>query len=95
MSANPHANGGGCCVTCRCRTSATTPSGRRSRRPSERSDQVLGAFLRTSSCATRHVPDHGPDETASNRLQPVFEETDRAWDGRALPATTTSRPTAG
>jgi xylulose-5-phosphate/fructose-6-phosphate phosphoketolase len=26
MSANPHANGGGCCVTCRCRTSATTPS---------------------------------------------------------------------
>ena len=42
---------------------------------------MLGAFLR--DIIVRN-PDRfrimGPDETASNRLQAVFEETDRAWN---------------
>jgi len=47
---------------------------------------VLGEFLRDVITAN---PDNfrlmGPDETASNRLQAVFEQTDRAWDGQTLP----------
>ena len=44
--------------------------------------KVLGTFLRD---VIRGNPDtfrlFGPDETASNRLTPVFEATDRAWMG--------------
>ena len=48
--------------------------------------RVLGAYLRD---VIRANPDRfritGPDETASNRLQMVFEATDRAWDAERLP----------
>ena len=43
--------------------------------------RVLGAFLRDvirANPTTFRL--FGPDETASNRLQDVFEVTDRAWD---------------
>jgi xylulose-5-phosphate/fructose-6-phosphate phosphoketolase len=47
---------------------------------------VLGEFLRDVISAN---PDTfrlmGPDETASNRLQSVFEATNRAWDAETLP----------
>ncbi len=47
--------------------------------------RVLGVFLRD---VTRLNADRfrimGPDETASNRLSPVFEVTDRAWDAERL-----------
>jgi xylulose-5-phosphate/fructose-6-phosphate phosphoketolase len=47
--------------------------------------RVLGAFLRD---VMRRNPDSfrlfGPDETASNRLSPVFEATNRAFDGEIL-----------
>ena len=47
---------------------------------------VLGGFLRD---VVRANPDSfrlfGPDETASNRLQAVFEATDRAWATTILP----------
>ena len=47
---------------------------------------VLGGLLRDVITAN---PDRfrlmGPDETASNRLQAVFETTDRAWDAVTLP----------
>jgi xylulose-5-phosphate/fructose-6-phosphate phosphoketolase len=47
---------------------------------------VLGAFLRD---VIRLNPDRfrlfGPDETASNRLQAVFQTTDRVWEGEVLP----------
>jgi len=46
---------------------------------------VLGGFLREVIAAN---PDRfrlmGPDETASNRLQAVFETTDRAWDAETM-----------
>ncbi len=48
--------------------------------------RVLGSYLR-DVIATN--PDRfrlfGPDETASNRLNAVFEATDRAWDAEWLP----------
>jgi xylulose-5-phosphate/fructose-6-phosphate phosphoketolase len=47
--------------------------------------KVLGGFLRD---VIRNNPSNfrlfGPDETASNRLQDVFEVTDRAWDAERV-----------
>jgi xylulose-5-phosphate/fructose-6-phosphate phosphoketolase len=87
MSANPHANGGlllrdldlprfqdyAVPVTS---PGATFTEGTR----------VLGAWLR--DVITRNPASFrlfGPDETASNRLQDVFEVTDRAFDGQIIP----------
>jgi xylulose-5-phosphate/fructose-6-phosphate phosphoketolase len=48
--------------------------------------RVLGTWLRD---VIKHNPQTfrivGPDETASNRLTPVFEATDRAWMAEILP----------
>jgi xylulose-5-phosphate/fructose-6-phosphate phosphoketolase len=48
--------------------------------------RVLGEYLRN---IIAHNPDRfrlmGPDETASNRLSAVFEQTSRAWDATTLP----------
>ena len=87
MSANPHANGGlllqdlvlpdfrtyGVEVA-RPATTFSEPT------------RVLGTYLRDviRSNATRFRI-FGPDETASNRLQAVFEVTDRQWEGETLP----------
>ena len=86
MSANPMANGGllledlhlpdfrsyGVAVA----HPATTSS---------EATRVLGTFLRD---VVRNNPDRfrifGPDETASNRLQAVFEATDRQWQAERL-----------
>ena len=65
--------------------------GRRRRRPgatTAEATRVLGGFLRD---VMRAQPDErfrlfGPDETASNRLQAVFEATDRVWTAEILPA---------
>jgi xylulose-5-phosphate/fructose-6-phosphate phosphoketolase len=48
--------------------------------------RVLGEFLRDvirANPTTFRI--FGPDETASNRLTPVFEATDRAWAAEILP----------
>ncbi len=87
MSANPHTNGG---LLLRdlamppFRDHAVTVD-----RPgiaSTSATGVLGGFLRGVITAN---PDRfrlmGPDETASNRLQAVFETTDRAWEGEIRP----------
>jgi xylulose-5-phosphate/fructose-6-phosphate phosphoketolase len=87
MGANPHANGG-----LRLRPldlpdfrdyAVDAPS------PAERTSEatrVLGAFLRD---VVRRNPSNfrimGPDETASNRLDAVFEATDRTWAAERLP----------
>ncbi|GAA3250619.1 phosphoketolase family protein [Nonomuraea helvata] len=48
--------------------------------------RVLGAFLRDVIAANPHnFRVMGPDETASNRLQAVFETTDRAWNAALEP----------
>ncbi len=86
MSANPHANGG------RLLRDLVLPDFRDYAIPVEQpgtgtagATTVLGAFLRD---VIAHNPDRfrlmGPDETVSNRLTAVFEQTDRAWDAETL-----------
>nr|WP_222618068.1 phosphoketolase family protein [Nakamurella sp. PAMC28650] len=86
MSANPHANGG---LLLR---DLTMPDFRdyavTVEQPavgSSAATAVLGEFLRDVVVKN---PDRfrimGPDETASNRLQAVFQATDRAWDAEII-----------
>ncbi|TMR23831.1 phosphoketolase family protein [Nonomuraea turkmeniaca] len=87
MSANPHANGGELMEPLR------LPDFRRHaievKSPAAQTTEptrVLGEFLRDVIAANpRTFRLMGPDETASNRLQAVFETTDRAWDAEVLP----------
>ncbi len=86
MGANPHANGGlllrGLDLPDFRDYAVEVPEpGRRSSEPT----RVLGAFLRdivTENPASFRIM--GPDETASNRLDAVFQATDRAWDAELL-----------
>jgi xylulose-5-phosphate/fructose-6-phosphate phosphoketolase len=87
MSANPHANGGLLTrdlelpdfrdYAVEVPSPATTTS---------EATRVLGGWLRDVTAAN---PDRfrivGPDETASNRLQAVFDVTDRQWEAERLP----------
>jgi xylulose-5-phosphate/fructose-6-phosphate phosphoketolase len=88
MSANPHANGG---LLLR---DLDLPDFRdyavdvpEPARTSSEATRVLGEFLRD---VVRRNPEtfrlFGPDETASNRLNAVFEATNRAWMARVEPA---------
>jgi xylulose-5-phosphate/fructose-6-phosphate phosphoketolase len=87
MSANPHANGGELLKDLRLPDfrSYAVPVERPGSTTSE-ATKVLGAYLRD---VIRDNPDNfrvmGPDETASNRLQTVFEATDRTWNAELLP----------
>ncbi len=48
----------------------------------------LGKYVRdvyALNADARNFRSFGPDETNSNRLNAVFEETDRAWNGQVLP----------
>src|SRR5665213_1171122 len=87
MCANPHANGG---VLLRelelpdfrdFAVEVSSPGVQTSE-----ATRVLGGFLRE---VIRSNPDSfrimGPDETASNRLDAVFEVTDRVWEAQTLP----------
>ncbi len=87
MSANPHANGG---LLLRALElpdfrSYAVPVATPAATTSE-ATRILGEFLRD---VIRANPDTfrimGPDETASNRLQAVFEVTDRAWEAERIP----------
>jgi len=81
MSANPHANGG---ILLR---DLSLPDIRdyavdvpRPGTTTSEATRVLGAYLRDVVRANRdNFRIMGPDETASNRLDAVFEATDRAW----------------
>jgi xylulose-5-phosphate/fructose-6-phosphate phosphoketolase len=81
MSANPHVNGG--IISRDLRLGDFRGYAVEVKRPAtERSEatRVLGGFLRD---IIRANPDNfrifGPDETTSNRLDAVFEATDRVW----------------
>ncbi len=87
MSANPHANGGLLmkglelpdfrAYAIDVAEPATTFS---------EATRVLGEYLRDVIRANpRTFRIFGPDETASNRLQAVFEVTDRQWQAERLP----------
>ncbi|MEV0354307.1 phosphoketolase family protein [Nonomuraea sp. NPDC050680] len=87
MSASPHANGGELLrplalpdfrdYAAEVKSPATQTS---------EPTRLLGAFLRDVIAANPHnFRLMGPDETASNRLQAVFETTSRAWNAAIEP----------
>ena len=86
MSANPHANGG------ELLRDLTLPDFRDYAVPVEQpgatvteGTRPLGAWLRDVIRRNQETFRlFGPDETASNRLQDVFEATDRAFDGQII-----------
>ncbi|MER7367588.1 phosphoketolase family protein [Nonomuraea wenchangensis] len=87
MSANPHANGGELLEPLRLpdfrkyAVEVKSPAAQLTE-----PTRVLGTFLRDVIAANPSTFRlMGPDETASNRLQAVFEVTDRAWDAELLP----------
>ena len=87
MSATPHANGG--LLLRDLRLPDFRDYGVAVEHPGStfsEATRVLGTFLRD---VIRANPDNfrivGPDETASNRLQAVFEATDRAWMAETSP----------
>ncbi|HXX62034.1 MAG TPA: phosphoketolase family protein [Candidatus Sulfotelmatobacter sp.] len=87
MSANPHANGG---LVLRDLAlpdfrAYAVPAASPGAATSE-ATRVLGAFIRDvikANPTTFRL--FGPDETSSNRLDAVFETTDRQFEGRLLP----------
>jgi xylulose-5-phosphate/fructose-6-phosphate phosphoketolase len=88
MGANPHANGGLLLRALRLPDfrdyAVDVPSPAATTAEATR---VLGAFLRDTmrlDAERRTFRLFGPDETASNRLDAVFEATDRAWDAERL-----------
>ena len=88
MGANPHANGGMLLRDLRLpdfREYAQAVSAPGAVQASDTS--VLGTFLRD---VIRLNPSNfrlfGPDETLSNKLQAVFEASNRQWEGRTLPS---------
>jgi xylulose-5-phosphate/fructose-6-phosphate phosphoketolase len=72
-----------------CPTSAPTPwTCPRPARSTARPTRVLGTMLRDVLRPERRraeLPPRGPDETTSNRLDAVFEATDRVFAGEILP----------
>jgi xylulose-5-phosphate/fructose-6-phosphate phosphoketolase len=87
MSANPHANGGELLTPLRLpdfRSLAVEVKA-----PAVQTSEptrVMGALLREVIKRNPHnFRLMGPDETASNRLNAVFEVTDRAWEADLLP----------
>ena len=87
MSANPHTNGG------LLRRPLRLPDFRdyavKVESPGagdEQSTQVMGRFLRDVMARNMHeFRIVGPDETASNKLDAVLEQTARAWDAELRP----------
>jgi xylulose-5-phosphate/fructose-6-phosphate phosphoketolase len=89
MSANPHANGGALMRPLRLPDFETyaTPVGRPGETEAE-STQILGTYLRDifkETAASKNFRLFGPDETASNRLQDVFDATSRTWEAPTFP----------
>lgn len=89
MGANPHANGGVLMQPLHLpdisphAIAVPTPGGTRGE-----ATRVLGGFLRDvfqRNRDTRNFRLFGPDETASNRLDAVFQSTDRSWVAEHLP----------
>jgi len=83
MGSNPHANGGAHAAPLELPAIAdfAVPVERPGATSAE-ATRVLGQWLREllrSNAAARNFRLFGPDETASNRLDAVFEVTDRTW----------------
>jgi xylulose-5-phosphate/fructose-6-phosphate phosphoketolase len=88
MSANPHTNGGALMHPLRLPDISDygVPVPAPGAIDAE-ATAVLGGFLRDvmrKNSASKNFRVFGPDETASNRLQSLFEATDRAWDAKTF-----------
>jgi xylulose-5-phosphate/fructose-6-phosphate phosphoketolase len=89
MGANPHANGGLLLRELKMpdfRGYAVDPHGHGIEQAE--STKILGTFLRdimTDSSGAENFRVFGPDETASNRLQALFEATGRMWNAETVP----------
>jgi xylulose-5-phosphate/fructose-6-phosphate phosphoketolase len=89
MGANPHANGGRLLVDLTLpdfRDYAVTVTGPGT--PASEPTRVLGTWLRDVvrlNAERRNFRIFGPDETASNRLDAVFEVTDKVWQAAIEP----------
>jgi xylulose-5-phosphate/fructose-6-phosphate phosphoketolase len=87
MSANPHANGG---VLLR---DLILPDFRDYGVPVEKPGTVMSEATKVAGTFLRDIIEKnptnfrlvGPDETASNRLGPVFEVANKVWEGEILP----------
>ncbi len=89
MSANPHANGGALRRPLRMPdfTAHAVPVAHPGETRAE-ATRVMGAFLRDvmeANADSANFRVFGPDETASNRLQALFEVTGRAWNAETIP----------
>ncbi|MCS0504986.1 phosphoketolase family protein [Ancylobacter mangrovi] len=89
MSANPHANGGALRRPLRLPdfTDYAVDVPQPGAKDGE-STYIMGTFLRDvmkANLESRNFRVFGPDETASNRLQALFEVTERAWDASTIP----------
>ncbi|ADH90462.1 Phosphoketolase [Ancylobacter novellus DSM 506] len=88
MSANPHANGGA--LRRPLRLPDFTDYAVKVPHPGDvelESTYIMGTFLRdvmTANAQAKNFRVFGPDETASNRLQALFEVTNRAWNAEEL-----------
>ncbi|GAA1961975.1 phosphoketolase family protein [Catenulispora subtropica] len=89
MGSNPHANGGVLLRELKMpdfRTYAVDPAGHGVERAE--ATKLLGAFLRDimkDNAGIDNFRVFGPDETASNRLQAIFEATGRMWYADTMP----------
>jgi xylulose-5-phosphate/fructose-6-phosphate phosphoketolase len=87
MSANPHANGGELLKDLRLPDfrDYAVPVDKPGTTTSE-ATRVLGGFLRDTIAANpNNFRLMGPDETASNRLNAVFDVTDKVWQAQIIP----------
>src|SRR5581483_11704276 len=89
MGANPHANGGMLLRDLRLpdvhdyAVKVSSPG-----EPPSEPTRVLGTFLRDvfrDNADARNFRLFGPDETASNRLDAVYEATPKVWEAEILP----------
>ena len=92
MSANPHANGGALMRPLRLPDfkAYAIALGAPGLVDAE-ATRTLGCFLRDvmrDNRETRNFRVFGPDETASNRLQALYDVTDKAWDAATVPEDT-------
>ena len=88
MGANPHANGGLMRPLCLPDYAAHAIAVPAPGAVDGEATRVMGTFLRDvmrTNSDTRNFRLFGPDETASNRLQAVFDTTDRTWLARRIP----------
>jgi xylulose-5-phosphate/fructose-6-phosphate phosphoketolase len=88
MGSNPHAGGGAAAPLELPATAEFAVPVERPGKASAEATRVLGQYLREVlrlNATARNFRLFGPDETASNRLDAVFEVTDRTWVARLEP----------